>query len=563
MARDELMRLSHALRVYAAALAAGGAALLAACPLLAQQQTFHLDRLEMPGAPDDGAILFRPVTQPGAIVYTQLGLGLAVNPLRTSEITNSPAALRASPHDIITGQFSTYMSAGVEVLNHLTLGGTFPVAWIQGGNQPVYPGAVFGGNAAYTSFSTTGPGAGDLRLDARYIVWRRDDGTQAVGVQLSGFVPTGSAINFGGDGSFGWMPMVTGEWTPPHFPFGLTFVANTGIHFRHDNSINDPAGNHGPAQGLGVGDEWPWAFGALMPLLEGRLRIAATIFGQTGLKNDDITGNTIFTSNNTMLEWNGEARLKLPLPGLERFFVGGGLGTRIFGGYGAADFRMIALAGTYWSIEDTSPHSPERVRQSIRESMRDTDGDGIPDDIDACPTVPEDHKPPDPTDGCPAPAEEPDSDHDGIPDSRDACPREPGEPNIDPKRNGCPKFIHLEGSTVRVLQQVHFQTGSATILPDSFPMLGEIVQLLKANPNIKKMMIEGHTDNHGSAALNLDLSKRRAQSVRSWLVDHGIEPNRLQSEGYGLTRPIDTNDTDEGRAANRRVEFKVTEEGSP
>jgi outer membrane protein OmpA-like peptidoglycan-associated protein len=116
---------------------------------------------------------------------------------------------------------------------------------------------------------------------------------------------------------------------------------------------------------------------------------------------------------------------------------------------------------------------------------------------------------------------------------------------------------------VRVLQQVHFQTASATILPDSFPMLGEIVQLLKANTDIKKMMIEGHTDSHGGADYNLDLSKRRAQSVRNWLVDHGIAANRLQSEGYGLTRPIDTNDTNEGRAANRRVEFKVIEEGSP
>jgi len=557
------VRFSRADRVLAAAFAAGGAALLVPCPLFAQQQTFHLDRLEVPGAPDDGAILFRPVTQEAPIVYAQFGLGLAVNPLRTSEITSSRDALRASPHDIITGQFSTYLSAGIEVLNHLTIGGTFPVAWIQGGNQPVYPSALFGNNLAFTNFSTTGPAAGDIRLDARYVVWRRSDGTQAVGVQLSGFVPTsGSSPNFGSDASFGWMPMVTGEWTPPHFPLGLTFVANTGIHFRHDNSINDPAGRHGPSQGLGVGDEWPWAVGALMPLLNGRLRIAATLFGQTGLSNDNITGNTIFTSNNTMLEWNGEARLKLPLPGVERFFVGAGLGTRVFGGYGAADFRMIALAGTYWSIEDKPASSPEKVRQSVRESMRDTDGDGIPDDIDACPTVPEDHKPPDPMDGCPAPPEEPDSDHDGIPDSRDACPKEPGEPNPDPTRNGCPKFIRLEGSTVRVLQQVHFQTGSATILPDSFPMLGEIVQLLQANPSIKKMMIEGHTDSRGGADFNLDLSKRRAQSVRSWLVDHGIAPNRLESEGYGLTRPIDTNDTGEGRAANRRVEFKVVEEGS-
>jgi outer membrane protein OmpA-like peptidoglycan-associated protein len=115
---------------------------------------------------------------------------------------------------------------------------------------------------------------------------------------------------------------------------------------------------------------------------------------------------------------------------------------------------------------------------------------------------------------------------------------------------------------VRVLQQVHFQTASATILPDSFPMLTEIVQLLKANPSIKKMRIEGHTDNRGDADMNLDLSKRRAASVREWLVQHGIDPGRLESEGYGLTRPIETNDTDAGRASNRRVEFKITEDAT-
>jgi outer membrane protein OmpA-like peptidoglycan-associated protein len=85
---------------------------------------------------------------------------------------------------------------------------------------------------------------------------------------------------------------------------------------------------------------------------------------------------------------------------------------------------------------------------------------------------------------------------------------------------------------------------------------------LKANPDIKRMRIEGHTDNRGNADMNLDLSKRRAASVRQWLVDHGVESERLESEGYGLTRPIASNDTDEGRALNRRVEFKILEQGS-
>jgi OmpA-OmpF porin, OOP family len=188
--------------------------------------------------------------------------------------------------------------------------------------------------------------------------------------------------------------------------------------------------------------------------------------------------------------------------------------------------------------------------------MADRDGDGIPDKYDRCPDQPEDKDGIDDEDGCP----EDDADSDGIPDAKDACPKEPGGPDPDPKKNGCPKFIHLEGSNVRILQQVHFATGSATILADSFPMLMEIAQLLKATPSIKRMRIEGHTDNRGAAELNLDLSKRRAASVRTWLVEHGVEPGRLESEGYGMTHPVETNDTDEGRAANRRVEFKILEE---
>jgi outer membrane protein OmpA-like peptidoglycan-associated protein len=76
------------------------------------------------------------------------------------------------------------------------------------------------------------------------------------------------------------------------------------------------------------------------------------------------------------------------------------------------------------------------------------------------------------------------------------------------------------------------------------------------------MRIEGHTDNRGDAAMNLDLSKRRAASVRIWLEQHGVEGNRLESEGYGLTKPIESNDTDAGRLANRRVEFKILEDDS-
>ncbi len=549
----------------------------------------------MPGAPDDGVAVFRPVTQPDSTFYAQLALGLSINPLRTSNITSYQPALHASPADVITTQLTTYASVGFELFDHLTLGATLPVTWVQTGNQPTYPESVFG-NAATTNFSTSGPAVADMRLDARYVVWRSVEKNAAIGLQLSVRVPTGngSTSNFGGDGSFSALPMVTGEWGIPSRVFPLTFDVNLGLDFRPDNSINSPGSSTG---GIGVGDEIRWAVAAFLPIKDGLFRLGATIFGQTGITNDHTTGPTFFTEQNTPIEWNGELRVRLPIKNViqsAHWYAGGSVGTLIADGYGAPDLRILALLGTYFSVEDTHPHSPQHdlVRESIHASMKDTDGDGIPDDIDACPNEPEDHKDPDPNDGCPAPSDrdgdgipdqfdkcpdepedkdgiqdqdgcpEDDADNDGIPDTKDACPREPGQPDPDPKKNGCPKFIKLEGSTVRVLQQVHFQTASATILPDSFPMLGEIVALLKANPSIKKMRVEGHTDNRGNADYNLDLSKRRAASVVSYLVTHGVEADRLESEGYGLTKPIESNDTEEGRLANRRVEFKILEDSS-
>ncbi len=166
-------------RAAAIAAVAGSAALLLGIrPANAQQQTFHLDRLEVPGAPDDGVVLFRPVTKQDAIFYAQLGLGYSLNPLRTDNITNQQSALRASPTNVITNQFTSYMSAGFELLDRLTLGLNFPVTWIQSGNQPTYPGSVFGA-IAHTNFETGGPAVADMRLDARYVVYRSPEGDKA------------------------------------------------------------------------------------------------------------------------------------------------------------------------------------------------------------------------------------------------------------------------------------------------------------------------------------------------------------------------------------------------
>jgi outer membrane protein OmpA-like peptidoglycan-associated protein len=101
---------------------------------------------------------------------------------------------------------------------------------------------------------------------------------------------------------------------------------------------------------------------------------------------------------------------------------------------------------------------------------------------------------------------------------------------------------------------IHFDTGKATIQPDSETTLDEIVKLLGTHPELH-LRVEGHTDNQGNAGLNQTLSEKRAQAVVAWLVAHGTTASRLSAKGFGASQPVADNSTDEGRAKNRRVEL--------
>jgi outer membrane protein OmpA-like peptidoglycan-associated protein len=106
------------------------------------------------------------------------------------------------------------------------------------------------------------------------------------------------------------------------------------------------------------------------------------------------------------------------------------------------------------------------------------------------------------------------------------------------------------------LQGVQFETGKDVIKPESFPILNQVVKVMNDNPSYR-LEINGHTDNQGKPAMNMDLSNKRAIAVRNYLADKGIKTNRLKPQGFGETKPIADNTTPEGRAKNRRVEFKV------
>ena len=114
----------------------------------------------------------------------------------------------------------------------------------------------------------------------------------------------------------------------------------------------------------------------------------------------------------------------------------------------------------------------------------------------------------------------------------------------------------MEVGVKMVMDNILFNTGNATLRPESFAALNKLVNLLKENPNVK-IEVSGHTDNTGSASTNKTLSKNRALTVRNYLISQGIAGERVQYEGYGFDRPIAPNNTEEGRAANRRVEIEI------
>jgi outer membrane protein OmpA-like peptidoglycan-associated protein len=175
----------------------------------------------------------------------------------------------------------------------------------------------------------------------------------------------------------------------------------------------------------------------------------------------------------------------------------------------------------------------------------DTDKDGLLDKEDACPTIkgPKDNK------GCPFS----DSDNDGVFDKEDECPQTPGPVS----NKGCPIIDKEDANTLKTAyNNLEFATGKSIILNDSKAALNELAETLKKKPNWN-LEITGHTDNVGEEATNLELSKKRAEALKNYLVSKGIDANRLKVLYVGETQPIGDNNTADGRGKNRRVEMKI------
>lgn len=204
--------------------------------------------------------------------------------------------------------------------------------------------------------------------------------------------------------------------------------------------------------------------------------------------------------------------------------------------------------------DDRCPNEPEDFdgdadTDGCPDLVKDSDNDGIPDDLDRCPLQPEDIDGFQDDDGCP----DLDNDLDGIPDEMDNCPSSPETFNGFQDEDGCPDERPLEEKFI--LRGVNFESGSAALTPDSYIILDEVVRSLQAYPEIR-VEIRGHTDSQGPASFNLELSQRRAESVRQYVVNAGVDPSRLVAIGVGEEEPVSSNSSPEGRLQNRRIEFR-------
>lgn len=197
---------------------------------------------------------------------------------------------------------------------------------------------------------------------------------------------------------------------------------------------------------------------------------------------------------------------------------------------------------------DRCPNTPRGARVDETGCPVDSDKDQVPDYKDKCPKTPEGCIADE--DGCPL-----DGDNDGVCDGIDKCPNTPDD--VEVNENGCPKAVKLKkGESIRV--KVYFETAKWDITSQGASDLQQAYETLKAYPEMV-VMIEGHTDSKGTDEYNRELSIKRAKSVKTWLISQGIASDRLETIGYGETRPVDTNETSDGRANNRRIEFRCIE----
>ncbi len=413
---------------------------------------------------------------------------------------------------IVRDQDVLHAGATVVLWNRARFGLNLPVAIYQVGLAEPVRGVAY--------FPPHGASLGDLRLegDARLYGEPGQPFTLAAGALL--YLPTGSREQYLSDGTVRFTPRVQAAGGLGPF----VYAARVGVAVRpHDATFEN----------TGLGTELVFGGAVGIRLWAKRLVVGPELSGSTVLGSHPGS----FAVNNTPVELLVGAHARV----FGDFVVGAGIAPGLARGLGEPLVR--ALASVAW-VPRTRP--------------------AVPDEILLPPPAPPEPAPPAPDDGPVQPQLAPgspsagDRDHDGVPDATDACPDEPGPPSPDPDKDGCPDAFVRKGR-IHLRTAIKFLENSAELDPSATPTLDAVQHVLATHPAIVHLRIEGHTDDQGSFANNLLVSKKRAKTVSDWLAAHGVAPTRLESQGYGSAMPIADNATPEGREQNRRIELVLIE----
>jgi outer membrane protein OmpA-like peptidoglycan-associated protein len=482
---------------------------------------------------------------------------------------------------IIADQLFLHIGGSMVFLSRMRVGVNFPILMTQDGSET---GSVVHGQRVV---GATRGGIGDLRFgaDLRLVGAYGDPFTLAVGGRM--WLPTGDSTKYVGDNEVRVGPQLLAAGDIDAFVYAVSL----GVVYRANSSgfVGHPTGSEA-------------TFGAAIGVraIETKLVIGPEIWGSTVLAG----GDAVFGARTTPLAVIVGAHYAA-----RDFRFGLGAGPGLSRAAGTSIFRALASieyvpaytevakptdrdGDRIFDTEDACPDTPGVRTEDPKTNgcplpppPLDRDGDGILDGEDACPDVtgvrtddprtngcPSDrdkdgvldtadacpdvagvHTEDPRTNGCPP---DPDRDKDGILNDADACPDTPGPKSDDPRTTGCPR-VFIRNAQIQILEQPKFDFNRAAIKKESYSLLAEVAKVMNDHLEIKRVTVEGHTDSVGSSQFNKALSQQRAEAVVKWLTDHGVAKERLSAQGMGKEQPIMPNDTDAGRAANRRVEFHI------
>jgi outer membrane protein OmpA-like peptidoglycan-associated protein len=515
--------------------------------------------------------------------------------------------------EIVSGQSTLNIMGGFGLFGRFDLGIDIPIVLAQGGDAlAIFPG---------TDAPDAGFGIGDIRVVPRVLLFSQESDEDPSGLSMALLVPinlpTGDGAVYQG-GDFRIEPRVALDYA---FSSSARLGLNLGYLIRENKElVNLEIGDAltwGLASDIALGNRDQWH---IVPEINGELNVSADEGKAEELPTEFTLGGRYFITENLMAQLGGGVGLVGGYGSPDwRLFAGlsysGGANPDPDGdGLVGSEDECPNDPEDFDNFEDTDGCSdPDNDGDGVRDTNDecptdpedqdgfedndgcadpDNDNDGVLDVDDQCPMVPEDVDTFEDTDGC----VDEDNDQDGILDTDDACPLDPedmdgyldtdGCTDLDndvdgvldaddacmnepedydgfEDEDGCPEegegVVRLSCDTIDLGDSVYFDTNSDVIQERSFELLNQVAAIMDTATYLRRIRVEGHTDSRGSDEYNLDLSDRRAASVVVYLIEAGIDAERLESQGLGEVRPIATNDTSDGRQDNRRVEFHVVE----